>query len=253
MQWNGDNMVWAVAPPPPRPCGAGRGARTGGFTLVELLVVIAIIGVLISLLMPAVSSARSRALAVGCAANVRSIGVSIFAYSLDHGGSFPYAQNAYWDEALAADGYTDYALTRKGCPANRSKLHATYGYNYVHLGTNKGANDYPRRRLASLTHPAETIVLSDGHPMAANLAATASSLVPPGWPNLIYWDDRAWFGEWTPPGHNRGVNLLWADNHVSWMTYEDFVTHPKGEKRFYYGRTCFYYFLRNKVTGDSYL
>jgi prepilin-type processing-associated H-X9-DG protein/prepilin-type N-terminal cleavage/methylation domain-containing protein len=55
--------------------------RRGAFTLVELLVVIGIISVLIALLMPALSKVRRHALEVKCAANLRSIGQGLMAYT----------------------------------------------------------------------------------------------------------------------------------------------------------------------------
>lgn len=60
-----------------------------GFTLVELLVVIAIIGVLMAILLPALSKARQSAYLIKCSANLRSIGQGIAAYCAANKGSLP--------------------------------------------------------------------------------------------------------------------------------------------------------------------
>lgn len=64
--------------------------RIGAFTLIELLVVIAIIGILASLLLPALAGAQARAKRIKCASNLRQVGIAFRIFANDHDGRFPF-------------------------------------------------------------------------------------------------------------------------------------------------------------------
>ena len=77
-----------------------RPPRRNGFTLVELLVVIGIIAVLISILMPALTSAREKANRVKCLADIRTIAQAITMYTNQNKGKVPMHRggaNWLWD------------------------------------------------------------------------------------------------------------------------------------------------------------
>ena len=59
-----------------------------GFTIVELLVVVAIVGLLVSLLLPAVQAVRESARRTACGNNLRNVGLALLNYHTAHQG-FP--------------------------------------------------------------------------------------------------------------------------------------------------------------------
>ena len=74
-------------------------SRRQGFTLIELLVVVSIITLLISILLPAVGAARTRARVSACVQNMKQHGIGTANYSAANGDTLPNAPISPPDDA----------------------------------------------------------------------------------------------------------------------------------------------------------
>ncbi len=63
--------------------------QSGGFTLLELLIVVGIIGLLVAILLPALSGARQQARRVQCLANLRGLGQGMANYAGEYSDVLP--------------------------------------------------------------------------------------------------------------------------------------------------------------------
>lgn len=164
-----------------------------GFTLVELLVVIAIVGLLVSILLPAMAKAREAARSTVCLSNVRQIGEAMFMYSTANKGwvpregtmgltpatlrerlPWPAALRPYLDERIgtASDPNDQFAnAPHYRCPGRRDKQPIHYMNNgfffvargVVHPQAAGGQVQYRRGPTQVDRHPwpAQTLYLSE--------------------------------------------------------------------------------------------
>jgi prepilin-type N-terminal cleavage/methylation domain-containing protein/prepilin-type processing-associated H-X9-DG protein len=201
------------------------------FTLIELLVVIAIIGILASLLLPALKMARSQAKGISCANNLKTLGSCVQFYINDNNSYYPrlggygvLLPTAQWimDTAPYISGQwnwgwsTDSAKSAQEafiCSSNENEIKCGVNYKY-NMGFGRYSstgNAYPTHqrfapKLASrLKNPSEIVLIGDGK------CATDSD----GW----RWESGTDSGMDWYRHNNNNMNAGWADGHIKIIKY----------------------------------
>ena len=108
-------------------------ARRRAFTLLELLVVISIIALLVSLLLPALSSAREAARNALCLSQMRQHGIAQNTYSADFDGHYP----QFGGKAVPS--YRDWFRSGGGSNGAQDKIRGPASAMYVQDYVNAGA------------------------------------------------------------------------------------------------------------------
>jgi len=225
------------------PAGA---ARTAGFTLIELLVVIAIIALLVTMLMPSLRQAREMARVTLCASNLHQWGLAVGMYVADNAaGDFPVTgmrgvggtnylmQYIPTVTAEALAGYVDRTthLQLAACPSmtlyeplwpdheheTRVRTHYEFMYRF----------DDPTDVALTTWYNGQQSVdnISDLQGSPSDIAGMADHNVylraagwDVGYSNHLARPWRSYSPTEEPPG--RGLNVLYADNHVTWRDHE---------------------------------
>jgi len=178
--------------------------REEGMSLVEMLVVIGIMVVLAGILLPAINTARQAAFKMQCASRLKELAFIVNAYSVDYKGYYPFLDNN--DPEGGTNGFRaklgPYLGTKTDdvfkCPraASERATDSYYFYNTIFL------QNYP-------TNP--TVIYQN----APNAPPTSRGDQGTG---AIYVFCCRSSAEHYP--HNHGVNVVYADGHVSWELKE---------------------------------
>lgn len=144
------------------------------FTLIEVLVVVAIIGILASMLLPALGKARERSQAAVCINKLKQISLAALMYSEDEDNFAPLNENSDpWAKKLSLNDFlpkidTDESNNIYKCPKG-ADINDYWAINYAmnwRLGWDNGVaaqEDWHANLSLDSTHPSATVFFLDAY------------------------------------------------------------------------------------------
>jgi prepilin-type N-terminal cleavage/methylation domain-containing protein/prepilin-type processing-associated H-X9-DG protein len=217
-----------------------------GFTLMELLVVVSIMALLMSILLPSLTSAREQGKRVVCLANIRNLTEGWIMYAMDNDDRLCSADTD-WDVPPAnhwvADGpvipsndiggtkeaiengvlwpYTEHTVDIYKCESDATDLLRSYAISRAMNGKTCNCehdNINPFKIWSEISRPGQKMVFIDSTSRVQWIEGSFCPVkqidaVPPEW---FYRDSRN-----ITARHSDGCNLSFADGHCEYFKYKD--------------------------------